>query len=164
MSMYTKTVDETNLTLTIERRFRAPRTVIWDYFTKQELLEQWWGPEGYPATVKSIDVRPGGRWHYYMTGPDGTKYWSLSEYQAIDPGRSFDYDDYFSDEQGGLSAELPATRVRVELVDEGAATLVMMTLRFKSLDDLRTLVEMGFEEGFASQCGRLDALLLAQAG
>jgi uncharacterized protein YndB with AHSA1/START domain len=164
MSKYEKTVDEANLTLTIQRRFRAPRNVVWDYFTRREMIELWWGPEHFPTTIKTFDFRVGGVWHYYMTGPDGAKYWSRVEYRAITDGVSFEYDDYFSDEQGGKSAALPATRVRIEFDEDGAETRVTSTLKFTSVDDLRKLVAMGFEEGFASQCDKLDRLLAGESG
>lgn len=161
MSKYKKTVNEASLSLTIERRFRAPRTLVWDYFTKREMIEQWWGPEHYPATIVRFDFRVGGTWHYHMTGPDGTKYWSLAEYKAIDDGISLEYDDFFSDERGAKSSSLPATRVHVSFRAEGNDTVVTSTLNFSNLDDLRKLVEMGFEQGFASQCDKLDTLLSA---
>lgn len=160
MSKYRKTIDESNLTLTIERSFGASKDRVWDYFTKRDLIEQWWGPEQYPTTIKAFDFKVGGIWHYYMTGPDGTKYWGLAEYTAIDDKRSIDYDDYFSDESGERSTSLPASLVHIKFSVEGTATRITTTLRFTSLEDLQKLVEMGFEEGFASQCDKLDKLLL----
>jgi len=165
MSKYKKTVDEHRLTLTIERRFRAPKQVIWDYYTKREMIELWWGPEHFPTTIKTFEFKVGGIWHYHMTGPDGTKYWSLAEYRAINSGVSLEYDDYFSDDQGRKSASLPAVRVRVEFRADGTDTIVIKTLTFSTLKDLQKLIEMGFEQGFASQCDKLDKLLAGgQAG
>jgi uncharacterized protein YndB with AHSA1/START domain len=164
MSKYKKTVDENRLTLTIERRFRAPKDQVWTYFTNREWIEQWWGPEHFPTTIKIFDFRVGGFWHYHMTGPDGTKYWNLAEYKAIREGIALEYDDYFSDETGAKSSTLPVTRVHIEFRADGAETIVVSTLKFNSLADLRKLIDMGFEHGFASQCDKLDKLLAGGQG
>lgn len=159
MSKYQKTVDEKTLTLVIERRFQAPKPRVWDAYSQRELLQQWWSPEHFSTTIKTFEFRQGGRWHYHMTGPDGTKYWSLAIYGAIREGVSIEYQDYFSDEQGGRNGSLPATRAHLAFVADGSGTIVTTTLRFSSLDALRQLLQMGFEQGFASTCDKLDRLL-----
>ena len=45
-------------------------------------LERVWGPPTYPATVVDHELAPGGRSYYYMTSPEGEKYfgfWDISE-------------------------------------------------------------------------------------
>ena len=161
MSRYTKTADEKNLTLVIERRFQAPKQRVWEAYSKRELLQQWWSPEHFSTTIKTFEFRPGGRWHYHMTGPDGTKYWSLAIYGAIADGVSIEYADYFSDEQGGNNTSLPSTRTQLAFRADGSETVVTTTLKFASLDALQQLLNMGFEQGFASTCDKLDSLLAA---
>jgi uncharacterized protein YndB with AHSA1/START domain len=159
MSKYQKTIDEKTLTLMIERRFQAPKQRVWDAYSKRELLQQWWSPELFSTTIKTFEFWPGGRWHYHMTGPDGTKYWSLAIYSAIHDGVSIEYQDHFSDEQGGKNSSLPTTVARVAFRADGSETLVTTSLMFASLDALQQLLKMGFEQGFASTCDKLDKLL-----
>jgi len=159
MSNYTKTVDEKNNSLIIERRFHAPKHVMWDYHAKRDMLESWWGPEGYPTTITKFDFKVGGEWHYYMTGPDGGKYGGIGAYKAIDPGNVLEYDDYFADDAGNRNADLPATHVRLEFHAAGNDTVLKVILKFANAEDLRKLVEMGFEQGYASQCDKLDRML-----
>ena len=159
MSKYKKTVDERTLTLVIERRFRASKQRVWDSYSKRELLQQWWSPEHFSTTIKTFEFRPGGRWHYYMTGPDGTKYWSLAIYTAIHHGVSIEYQDYFSDQEGSNNRSLPSTRARLAFSPDGNETVVTTTLEFASLEALQQLLKMGFEQGFASTCDKLDMLL-----
>ena len=162
MSKYKKTVDEKTLTLVIERRFQASKQRVWDAYSTRELLQQWWSPEHFSTTIRIFEFRPGGRWHYHMTGPDGTKYWSLAIYRAIRDGVSIEYEDYFSDEQGGANSSLPSTRTHLAFRSDESDTIVTTTLKFASLDALQQLLKMGFEQGFASTCDKLD-ILLAEA-
>jgi len=58
--------------IVIERTFMASPKDLWDLWTTREGLESWWGPEGFTTKLKSLDVRPGGKFEYEMTatGPD----------------------------------------------------------------------------------------------
>jgi uncharacterized protein YndB with AHSA1/START domain len=65
--------DSENKKLLVDKTFRADRTRVWKAWTEAEKPVKWWGPKEWPASSKSFDFRPGGHWHYYMTGPDGTQ-------------------------------------------------------------------------------------------
>ena len=56
-------VNKENNTLTITREFAAPRQLVWDCYTKCELLDQWFAPKPLSAKTKSMDFRNGGHWH-----------------------------------------------------------------------------------------------------
>jgi len=60
--------------LVITRVFDAPRKLVFEVWTDPAHVAQWWGPHGFKTTVHVMDVRPGGRWHYTMRGPDGNDY------------------------------------------------------------------------------------------
>ncbi|MHC5832643.1 MAG: SRPBCC domain-containing protein, partial [Nostoc sp.] len=40
-------------------------------WTDPKHIAQWWGPKGFTTRVIEMDLRPGGKWRYVMTGPDG---------------------------------------------------------------------------------------------
>ena len=63
-------------TLTVERDFDAPRSRVWEAFTKSDILEQWLAPKPWKAFTVSSDFREGGYWHCYMVGPEGVKMYS----------------------------------------------------------------------------------------
>jgi uncharacterized protein YndB with AHSA1/START domain len=50
--MFEFTVDKAAKTVTILREFNAPRPLVWDAFTKQEILDQWWAPKPYSSRTK----------------------------------------------------------------------------------------------------------------
>src|SRR5580704_18478421 len=54
------TMEETALRL--ERLIPAPPEVLFAFWTEPAKLLTWWGPDGYEASVHSLDTEPGGRW------------------------------------------------------------------------------------------------------
>src|SRR5688572_32700048 len=68
-------VDKEKNTLTLKREFAANRQLVWDCYTKSELLDRWFAPAPLTTKTKSMDFRPGGHWIYAMVDPDGKEYW-----------------------------------------------------------------------------------------
>lgn len=60
--------------IVISRVIDGPRDVVFEAFTEVRHLSQWWGPEGFTTTTKSMEFRVGGEWIFVMHGPDGTDY------------------------------------------------------------------------------------------
>jgi uncharacterized protein YndB with AHSA1/START domain len=73
MSVISVDKDPVALTLTINAEYAAPIERVWALWEDPRLLEQWWGPPTYPATMVDHDLTPGGKVRYYMTGPEGDK-------------------------------------------------------------------------------------------
>jgi uncharacterized protein YndB with AHSA1/START domain len=69
--------------ISITRMVEAPREVVFDAWTSDEHLSQWWGPNGFTLTTDEIDVRPGGRWRFTMHGPDGVDYPNELLYEEV---------------------------------------------------------------------------------
>jgi uncharacterized protein YndB with AHSA1/START domain len=150
--------DVEHKTLTVKREFEASRERLWRAWSDVDLLSKWWGPREWPTTTKSFDFSPGGHWHYYMTGPDGTQAWGWLDYQTVDAPNSFTADDSFSDEQGGKSSELPHTHWHVSL-DGDAPTTLVTTLKFATEADLQKIIDMGFEAGYTESLDKLEESL-----
>ncbi|WP_231891384.1 SRPBCC family protein [Paenibacillus swuensis] len=60
--------------IVITRVLDASREVVYDAWTKEEQLSQWWGPQGFTTTTEKFDLSPGGIWQFIMHGPDGVDY------------------------------------------------------------------------------------------
>jgi uncharacterized protein YndB with AHSA1/START domain len=97
----------------------------------------------------------GGRRLYAMKGPDGTKMWAIGDYKNINPKKSFDLVDGFSDENGVVNTAMPQTDWRIVFEKSGDATKVTIFLLAPG-EQLKKLAEMGFEEGFKMALGNLD--------
>lgn len=87
----------------IARTFNAPREMVFDAFTKPEEMKKWWGPKGFTVFVSTMDLRPGGTYHYGMRGPDGTPMWGRFVYREIVRPERIVFVNSFSDENGGVT-------------------------------------------------------------
>lgn len=76
----------------------------------------------------------------------------------VNPNESFIYTDYFSDEAGELSQEMPALKVTNEFIEEDGKTKIVSTSFADSAEQIEQLVNMGMIEGFTSQLNKLDEL------
>ncbi len=63
----------------------APRERVFEAWTDQAHIGEWFGPEGFTITIKSMDVKPGGKWIFVMHGPDGVDYDNEITYEEITP-------------------------------------------------------------------------------
>jgi uncharacterized protein YndB with AHSA1/START domain len=153
-------VDKEKNTLTIRREFRANRQLVWDVYTKSELLDQWFAPKPLTTKTKSMDFRAGGHWIYAMVEPNGTEYWGRTEYLTVQPIDNYTTLDAFCDNNGEINPELPRANWDVTFTDMGANTVVQTVVTYQSLNDLETVIQMGMQEGLISTLEKLDDLLL----
>ncbi len=88
---------------TITRTFDAPRELVWKAWTERDRLLEWFGPKGFKMTVATLDLRPGGIFHYGMTGPDGKEMWGKFVYREIVEPERIVLVNSFSDAEGNLT-------------------------------------------------------------
>ena len=152
-------VDKKNSQLTLKREFLANRQLVWDCYTKSELLDQWFAPKPMTTKTKSMEFREGGYWHYAMVDPNGTEYWGYTEYVTIKPIEYYTSLDAFSNEKGEINKDLPRAEWKVEFMDLGEKTLCKTVVQYNSLSDLETVIQMGMEQGMKLTLEKLDELL-----
>lgn len=73
----------------ITREFDAGLDLVWDAFTKQEILDQWAAPAPMRSKTKYMNFEVGGRRFYAMMSPDGQERWLLQKYTSITPKTNF---------------------------------------------------------------------------
>jgi uncharacterized protein YndB with AHSA1/START domain len=154
-------VDKEKNTMTIRREFLANRKLVWDCYTKSELLNQWFAPKPLITKTKSMDFREGGHWHYAMVEPNGTEYWGWTDYLKIKPIDYYTSMDAFCDAAGEINKDLPRAAWRVTFLDKGENAVVETIVTYDSLSDLEKVVQMGMEEGMTATMEKLDELLLS---
>lgn len=152
-------VDREKKTITVKREFPAELALVWDAYTKSDILDQWWAPKPWKAKTKKMDFREGGRWIYAMVGPEGQEHWSVVDYTSIQPRNKFTGRDAFSDADGNINKELPRSTWEVTFTDKGKATLVECLISYDDLEQLDTIIKMGFKEGMEIAMQGLDDLL-----
>lgn len=150
------THDLDSLTLTITAQFAAPVERLWAIYAGPRQLEKVWGPPQYPATVVEHSLTPGGLVTYFMTGPEGDRhhgYWKVLE---VDEPTSFSFEDGFANEDFTPNTELPiSTCVSTFTAQDGGTRAVYVT-SFASREGLRTVLDMGVEEGSRSAINQID--------
>jgi uncharacterized protein YndB with AHSA1/START domain len=152
------TVDKATATIHITREFAADRDLVWDAFTKAEILDQWMGPKPWRVQTKEMNFKVGGRWLYTMISPEQVSgRWSLAEFVEIQPKSSFTTKNSFSDENGDpLDSGFTFSMTTNSFKAEGEKTTVQIIKKMASLAELEQFVAMGYKEGMAVVLGNLD--------
>lgn len=161
-------VDKAAKTVYITREFDADLSAVWDAFTKQEILDQWWAPKPLISKTKYMDFRAGGRRFYAMANPDGTEIaWQIFDYTSITPKSNFKCLSVFADKDE--TPHLPGANWDLSFSehpdsnrdgpDGYRGTTVSITIYFESLEELEKMIEMGFKEGFTVTLTELTNLL-----
>lgn len=156
--------DPSTLSLTISAEFAAPVERVWAIHADPRQLEKVYGPPSHPATFVHHDLRVGGRAHYFMTAPDGERYygwWRITEVE--EPTRLAFEDGFAADDTFAPIEEMPVSTNRYEFRASGAGTHATFTSTYDSAEALQQVLDMGVVEGATSAIDQIDALLSAQA-
>ncbi|HMM79413.1 MAG TPA: SRPBCC domain-containing protein [Pyrinomonadaceae bacterium] len=150
-------VNKETKTVTITKEFAAEPELVWDAYTKAELLDQWWAPKPYSSRTKVMDFRVGGRRFYAMVSPEGVERWVLQKYSSITPKTNFKLFNTFAD--ADENPDLPGSDWNFDFIDQNGSTTVHISIYNESLERLERMIEMGFQEGMMAQIDNLEELL-----
>ena len=150
-------VNKETKTVSITKEFNAPRDLVWDAYTKPELLDQWWAPKPFASRTKVMEFREGGRRFYAMVSPDGAERWSVQKYTSISPPTNFKFFNAFADENENM--ELPGSDWDLNFSESDGKTTVHVSIYNESLERMERMIETGFKEGTAAQFDNLKELL-----
>lgn len=151
------TLNKPTKTVFINREFAAELPLVWDAFTKAELLDQWVAPEPWKSRTKYMNFEVGGRRFYAMVSPEGLERWSVQEYTSITPKTNFKMHNAFADKDE--NQELPGSNWDYQFSEENGITKVSIAIYNESLERLERMIEMGFKEGFTASIANLEKLL-----
>jgi uncharacterized protein YndB with AHSA1/START domain len=151
------TVDKPAKTVFITREFAAELSLVWDAFTKAELLDQWTAPAPLVSKTKYMNFEVGGKRFYAMVSPEGQERWSIQEYTSITPKTNFKMLNAFADENE--NPELPGSEWDYNFSEQNGITKVSITIFNESLVRMEKMIEMGFTEGFKMTLKNLEELL-----
>jgi len=151
------TVDKAAKTVFITREFAAELSLVWDAFTKKEILDQWWAPKPFSSKTKFMNFEVGGRRFYAMVSPEGQERWVIQKYTSISPKTNFKFFNAFADENE--NPQLPGSEWDHTFSEQNGTTKVSVTIYNESLERMEKQIEMGFKEGFTMTLNYLDELL-----
>lgn len=152
--------DPEALSIVFVSEFTAPVEQVWQVWEDPRKLERWWGPPTYPATYTTYEFEKGGRARYFMTGPEGQRFFGAWEITLVEAPVRLEFVDGFADESGAMISEPHApfpTVVTLDPIESG--TRMTITTTFSDLASLEAIGEMGMVEGMTEALGQIDALL-----
>jgi uncharacterized protein YndB with AHSA1/START domain len=156
------TVDKATATIYVTREFAADLDLVWDAWTKAEILDQWMSPKPWRVQTKEMDFREGGRWLYAMVSPENVARWSLVEFIKIQPKSSFTTKNSFCDENGnpintGFTSSLTTNSFKAG----AGTTTVQIVKQMANLSELEQFIAGGYyKEGVTAGLANLDEFLL----
>jgi len=148
------------LTLTITADFAAPVERVWEVYADPRQLERVWGPPGYPATFVDHDLTPGGRMNYYMTSPEGEKYYAYWDVTGVDEPERFTFRDGFAlDETFTPNPDMPVSSQVYDFAAGDGTTRATFVATYASAEALQQVLDMGVVEGSTLAINQIDELL-----
>ena len=154
----THDLETRSLTMTAE--FAAPIQRIWQIYADPRQLEQVFGPPSHPATFVDHDLTPGGRAHYFMTSPEGEKYYGWWKVTDVDEPNSFAFEDGFAaDDTFAPLVDMPVSKNVYRFEPAAGGTRATFASTYDSVEALQKVLEMGIVEGASSAIDQIDALV-----
>jgi uncharacterized protein YndB with AHSA1/START domain len=137
-----------------ERRFDAPRDLVFRAYTDAEILPQWWGPHGYTTRVDQLELHPGGKWRFVQHDAEGNEFAFRGEYREVLPPErlvgTFEFE--------GMPGHIAVETMTLQEVDGGTKLIAVM--RFDTKEERDGMLASGMEQGAAESLDRFEALLM----
>jgi uncharacterized protein YndB with AHSA1/START domain len=143
--------------IVLTRVFDAPRHLVWDAFTKPELLKRWFGPRGWSLVVCEVDLKVGGGFRFVLRGPDGAEMGMRGTYREIVPPERSVHIESFDAYPGSDS------QVTAAFVEQGGKTTLTATVLYPSQEVRDLVIKSGMEHGAAESYDKLAELLASNA-
>jgi uncharacterized protein YndB with AHSA1/START domain len=139
--------------ITLTRDFTAPRKLVFQAWTEEERVKQWWGPESFTNPVCKVDAVAGGMMDIHMRSPDGTVYPMTAVFEEIVAPEKIVFTSGALDEKGKLLFQILTTVLFEEV---GAKTRLTLTARVVKMTSEGAHYIGGMEMGWS---GSLDKLV-----
>lgn len=145
----------TDRVIEITRDFEAPRQLVFDAFTKPELVRRWLlGPEGWSMPVCEIDLRVGGVYRY-VWHKDGVKDMGIGGVfrEVVVPERLVATEKFDDSWYPGEAVN------STSFLDNSGVTSVKITIQYESAEARNIASRSGMEHGMRAGFDRMEQLL-----
>lgn len=140
----------------IERRFAAPRALVFKAWTDPAMLANWWGPKHFTNPVCRVDARPGGEIYIAMRAPDGNHYPMKGLFHQVIDGERIVFTDKAVSPEG--EPQLEGVSI-IGFADDGRGTVVTVWSSAIGFAEEAPRMLAGMNEGWAQSLDRLRELL-----
>jgi uncharacterized protein YndB with AHSA1/START domain len=139
------------------RVFDAPRHLVFEAYTRPELLKQWLGVHnGWVLEVCEIDLRVGGAYRYFWRGPKGEEMGMRGVYREVVPPARIVATEVF--DHAWYPGEAVGT---AEMVESGGRTTLTLTVLYQSREARDGVLKSGMESGVSAGFDKMEELLAA---
>jgi uncharacterized protein YndB with AHSA1/START domain len=150
-----KVTTPTEREIAMTRVFDAPRNLVFEAYTKPELVKRWLGVHGgWSWSVCEIDLRVGGAYRFVWRGPGGEEMGMGGVYREVVVPERIVATEAF--DQSWYPGEAVST---VVLVQQGDRTTLTLTVRYQSREARDAVLESPMEQGVAAGFDKLEELL-----
>jgi uncharacterized protein YndB with AHSA1/START domain len=140
-------------TVALTRVFDAPRSRVFECWTRAEHLVHWFGPKGFTIHSCEADARPGGTFKLCIRSPDGKDYWVRGEFREVTPPAHLLIHCTADDDKG--VARLQET-IDVTFSEDRGRTTVALNATARGPSDEAAAMLKGMDKGWAQTIDRLD--------
>lgn len=147
-----KVTTPTDREVVLTRVFDAPRQLVFDAFSKPELLKRWFGPRGWSLVVCEVDFKVGGGFRFVLRGPDGRDLGMRGAYRELATAGPLRPHGVFDDFPG-------ASLVTAVFVEQDGKTTMTATVLYPSKEVRDAVIQSGMEHGAAESYDKLAELL-----
>ena len=150
-----KVTTPTEREIAMTRVFDAPRNLVFEAYTKPELVKRWLGVHaGWTFAVCEIDLRVGGAYRFVWRGPGGAEMGMRGVYrEVVRPERIVATEAF---DQSWYPGEAVSTLL---LVQQGDKTTLTLTVRYESRAARDVVLKSPMESGVAAGFDKLEELL-----
>jgi uncharacterized protein YndB with AHSA1/START domain len=142
--------------IVVTRVFDAPRRLVFDAYTKPELIKQWLiGPDGWSMPICETDLRPGGKYRYvWRNDTDGSEMGMGGVYREVAPPERIVATELFDE------AWYPGEAVdTIVLTEQGGKTTLTQTILYDSRETRDAVLKSPMQTGMAASYDRLEKFL-----
>jgi len=141
--------------IAMTRVFNAPRQLVFDAYTKPELLKRWLGVfDGWSLAVCEIDLRAGGTYRYVWRKQGAPEMGMRGVYREVVPPERIVATEVY--DQPWYEGEGVGT---VSFIVQGRKTTLTITMRYASKDVRDAVLKSPMEQGLGASFDKLAELL-----
>lgn len=140
----------------LNRRFAAPRALVFRAWTDPAMMANWWGPKMFTNPVCRVDARPGGELYIVMRGPDGSDYPMKGSFHQVEAGRRLVFTDQAISTEGEIQLEGVCI---IDFADDGDGTAVDVWSSAVGFADEAPQMLAGMHAGWSQSLDQLHDLL-----
>ena len=140
----------------ITREFDAPKHLVFEAWTRPDLVKRWWHAKRGEMTVAEIDLRVGGKWRYAMVTEDGLEVAFHGEYLQIVPNERIVSTETYEGVPEDVSEEDATTVNTATFTEADGRTTVTILVQAPSKESRDAIVESGMEDGLQDALDLLE--------